>query len=388
MAQILQDVLMASFVRGLISRAYSPALFLSRHLGFGIDGRNVEQVPGLVYNYDIFDNVRTVSNARAPSASAGTVAPNTVGKNTVALATFREKLALEYGQLINIRQLGRNADDRDMMGAKYIERQVKYLRQRADNLREFVTGALFQGGKYGFFLNGDDWVPTYDTGNATVTVDLKLDSGNVLTGGSFAAGLQMGTGSNIIDAAWSSTSTDIPAHLDKIGSALQDLVGAPLARVYCGTDVWANVINNDKVRQIAGTSNISADFTQEPDKGPDGQLTGFVKSTLKARPWVTFYVWDGSLKVAATNASTFTNVKLLPRNYITFMVDPEASPWLRMVEGSDYIADNDWTDPVERFGFYAWAQQKSDLARVWYHTFQAVGLELNMPKGIGYARVQ
>lgn len=388
MAQILQDLLMASFVRGLISRVYSPSLFLSRTFGFGIDGSNVETIPGSVHTYDIYDNVRTVSNARSPAAPAGTIAANPVGKNTVTLATFKEMLPLEYNQLIQIRTLGKSATDRDAMGATYIENQVRTLRQRADNLREFLTGSIFQGGKYGFFFNGDDWVPTYDTTNAQLNVDLKYDSGNVLTGGSFAAGLQMGTGSNIITASWATASTDIPAHLDLIGSAFQDLVGAPLSRVYCGTDVWSNVINNDKVRQVAGTANISAEFAQEQDRGPDGQLTGFIKCRLKARPWVEWWVWDGSLRVATTNASTFANVKLMPRNYATFMVDPNIVPWLKLSEGSEYIADNDWDDPVERFGFYAWAQRKANPARVWYHTHQNVGLKCYMPKGIAYARVQ
>lgn len=385
---VIQDVLMASFVRGLISRVYTPAQFLSRHMGFGIDGRNVDQVPGTVYSYDIFDNPRTVQNARMQSAPAGTVAPNPVGKNTVALASFREKMPLDYTQMIQIRTLGQQASDRDKMGVKYIQKQVEFLRRRCDNLREFLTGSLFNGGKYGFFLNGDDLIPTYDTTNANFTVDLKIDTGNILTGGSFAAGLQMGSGSNIITAAWSNTSTDIPAQLDLISSAFQDQVGAPLARVYCGTDVWTNVINNTNVRQVAGTSNISAEFNQEKDVGPDGVPTGFIKCVLKARPWITWYVWDGSLSVAVTNATTFTNAKLLPRNYCTFMIDPEGSPWVKMIEGSDYIADNDWTDPVERFGFYAWAQTKADPARVWYHTFQACGIELNMPKALAWARVQ
>ena len=385
---VIQDVLMASFVRGLISRVYTPAQFLSRHLGFGIDGRNVEQVPGTVYSYDIFDNPRTVQNGRLQSAPAGTVAPNPVGKNTVALPSFREKLPLDYTQLIQIRTLGQQASDRDKMGVQYIEKQVGFLRRRSDNLREFLAGSVFQGGKYGFFFNGDDLVPTYDTTNAQLTVDMKIDTGNVLTGGSFAAGLQMGTGSNIVTATWATAATDIPLQLDGISSAFQDLVGAPMARVYCGTDVWTNVINNDKVRQIAGTANIPAQFDQEPDKGPDGVPTGFIKCVLKARPWITWYVWDGSLSLAVTSATNLTNVKLLPRNYCTFMVDPEGSNWLKMVEGSDYIADNDWTDPVERFGFYAWAQSKADPARVWYHTFQAAGIELNMPKALAYARVQ
>ncbi len=97
---ILQDLLLSSFVRDVISRVKLPTRFLSRHFGFGWEGGSLESVTGRVYTYDIYDKVRTVTNARLPNAPAGTIAPNPVGNNTVALARFAEKLPLDYNQLI------------------------------------------------------------------------------------------------------------------------------------------------------------------------------------------------------------------------------------------------------------------------------------------------
>lgn len=387
---ILQDLLLPSFVRGRVSRVKSPALFLSRHLGFQIGGPNVTQVRGRTYTYDIYDNVRSIANARAPSAPAGTISANPIGVNTVTLGMFKEKLPLDYGMLLQIRKIGSGASDQDVMGGVYIDNQVRTLRQRQDNGAEFLAGAIFQGGKYYYYFFNDDWVPTYNSSGAAVTVDLKYDSDNVLTGGSFAAGLQMGTGSNILTASWATAGTDIPANLDGISSAFQDIVGAPLKRVYCGTDVWNNVIQNTLVRQLAGTAAKSAEYNMEPDNGPDGTPTGFIKCTLVGRPWYDFYVWDGSLNVAASisgSTITYSNTKLLPRNYATFTIDLDGS-FLKAVEGSDIVKENDMAPPVERVGFYAWAQEKADPARVWYHTQRATGVELNMPKAIAYARVQ
>jgi hypothetical protein len=387
---ILQDLLMPSFVRDRISRVFSPARYLSRSLGFNLGGANVNTVRGRVYTYDIYDNVRTVSNARSPSSPAGTIAANPVGNNTVTLGTFKEKLPLDYNQLLQIRRIGEGASDIDVMGARYIDLQVMTLKQRSENAREFITGALLgNGGKYGYFFSGDDWVPTFDITNANIVVDCKIDTGNILdSAGAWGAGLQMGTGSNIITATWATAATDIPAALDGISSAFQDLVGAPLQRIYCGTDVWSNVIQNDKVKAVAGTANISAEFSQTEDVGPDGQKTGLIKCILKARPWIEWYVWDGSLRLPATNATTFGNVKMLKRGFITFMVDPASAKWMSAVEGSDVVKDNDLAPPVERYGYYAYAMEKADPARVWYHTQQILGLELNMPKGMGWAQVQ
>lgn len=388
---ILQDVLLASFVRDVISRVRLPGRYLSRSFGWGWDGPNITPVPGRVYTYDIYDNVRKIPNARLPGAPAGTISANPVGNNTVALARFAEKLPLDYNQVNLIRVLGKGASDRDRMGMSYIQAQVGTLRQRAENLWEFLTGALFRGGKYFFYQNGDDLVGTYRSASTFFGVDLKVDTGNI--GGNlqpaqaFAAALQMGTGANIIDAAWDNAATTILKHLHAINSAFQDLVGAPLARVYCGSDVWYNVLNNTEVRNQAGSANEPfAKYDMQADVGPDGTPTGLSIGRIRGIPWLDWYIWDGSLSIATTNATTFADVKMLPRGIATFMIDP-GTGWLKGIAGSEIVKDNDWSEPVERFGLYTWAMEKADPARVWYHTLQNVGIELNIPKGLATARV-
>jgi len=398
MTAILQDLLLPSFVRDVISRVKLPARYLSRYFGWGWDGLNIgprqslETINGRAYTYDIYDNVRTVANARAPGATSGTVAPNSVGNNTVVLGRFAEKLPLDYNQLLAIRVLGKNAGDRDRMGTTYIDKQVMTLRQRAENVWEFITGALFNGGKYGYFFNGDDFVPTYDTANANVTVDLKIDTGNLGNlGGAFAATLQMGTGANIIDAAWSSIATDIITHVSKIDSAFQDLVGAPLEAIFVPSGVWNNVLQNTGIRNVTGSANqVNADFQQTNITLPDGTtLAGVRQGTLKPWPWIKWIVWDGSLKVAKTTPTNIINVKLLPPNQATFFcAGHNDGTWLKGIQGSEIVKDNDIAPPVERFGLYTWAMERADPARVWYHTLQNVGIELNIPKGIAAATVQ
>lgn len=389
---ILQDLLMPSFVRDVISRVRVPGRYLSRYFGFGIDGANTVPVATAgqrQYTYDIFDNVRTIPNGRLPGAPSGTIAPNPVGNNTVTLARFAEKLPLDYNQLAAIRTLGKSAGDRDRMGASYIDRQVAYLRQRSENLWEFLTGALFRGGVYYFYQNGDDLVPTYESSSTFFGVDLKIPSSNKgnIGGGSFSACLQMGTGSNIIDTVWSNTSAEIVTDLNAIDSAFQDLVGAPLETVLCGSDVWTNVLANTQVRNMAGSaSEPFAAYNLEDVAGPDGTPTGVRVGSIKALPWLKWVIWDGSLSIATSSATTFGDVKLLPRNHATFMVG-DTTTWLKGIIGSEIVKDNDLAPPQERFGFYTWAMEKADPAAVWYHTLQNVGIELNMPKGIATARV-
>lgn len=384
---VLQDVLLASFVRDVISRVKLPTKFLSRHFGWGWDGANIQPVPGRVYTYDIYDNVRTVSNARLPGAPSGTVAASSVGNNTVSLARFAEKLPLDYNQVNYIRVLGKGASDRDRAGMTYIQAQVRTLRERAENVWEFLTMALFNGGKYYFYQNGDDLVPTFTTTN--FGVDLKINANNLgnLAGPAFAACLPMSTGSNIITNPWSDPINGTPIRDTlNVSSAFQDSPGAPCGEVWCGTDVWYAVLATNEVRALAGSANQPfAEWDRLPDSA-NGVNSGVMRGQLRGLPDVIWNIWDGSLSLATTNATTFGNVKILPRKVATFTL-PVDNSWIKGIHGSEIVKDNDWTEPIERYGLYTWAMEKADPAKVWYHTLQNCGVELNVPGAIASARV-
>lgn len=390
MASDVLSILTPSVVTKIVSRIKTPGSVLSRFFGFEIGGANVAQVPGNTYTYDLYDNVRGIARGRARGAPAGTTSANPIGNVQLTLAKAAEKIPMTYDKVSRIRTLGANAGTWDRMGKEYVDRQARTLKVRQENFREFITaGAVFRGGKYGFYLNGDDWVPTFDQSGTYVAVDHRIPSSNILTGGSFAAGLQMGTGSNIIDASWATASTDIPAHLEKISAAFQGLVGAPLKHIFCDPITKLAILQNDKVRQLAGTSNTAfASYERVSTKNPDGTDAALDRFTLKGAPAYEFFSYAGQLDVvtgAGTNSPTAT--QLLPDSYCTFMIEADPT-WFQMVEGSEIVKDNDMAPPVDRQGFYSWILEKADPARFELHTLQNVGVEINTPKGIAWARVR
>lgn len=390
MASDVLSLLTPSVVTKIVSRLRTPGNILSRHFGFEIGGANVSQVQGRTYTYDLFDNVRDVSRGRMPGAAAGTVTANPIGTVQLTLARSAEKLQLTYEFVNQIRALGENAGNLDRRGLKYIDRQAKVLRMRQENQREFqVAGAIFRGGKYGWYLSGDDLIPTFTTSSAYIAVDHRFSSENLLeSDATFGAGLTMDTGANIIDASWATASTDIPLHLEKISAAFMGQVGQPLHTVWVDPITKMYILQNDKVRQLAGTSSSPfATYERMPVKNPDGTESGIETFTLKGCPNYRFVSYAGQLKVATTSASTIASVQLLPDGYATFMIEPDNS-WFQMVEGSELVMDNDMADAVERTGFYAWLMRKADPARFEMHTLQNSGLELNIPKAIARARVR
>lgn len=389
MAADVLSVLTPSVVTKIVSRIRTPGSILSRFFGFEIGGKNVDQVWGRTYSYDLYDHVRKVARGRLPGAPAGSTSANPIGNVQLTLARSAEKVPMLYEKVNQIRQIGENAGTQDRMGLKYIDRQAMTLRQRSENFREFVTvGAILRGGSYGYYLSGDDLVPTWDTTGTYINVDHQIPAANKLTGTAFAAGLQMGTGANIVDASWAVSSTDIPLQLEKVSIGFMGQVGQPLKYIFLDPITKMHVLQNDKVRQLAGTSSTPfATYEKMPVKNPDGTDSSFDTFTLKGAPNYVFFSYAGQLEVASGNGTTLVDTKCLPDAFCTFMIDPDKS-WFQMVEGSEIVKDNDLAPGVERSGHYSWIMEKADPARFELHNIQNIGIELNIPKAIAFARVR
>ena len=383
---VIQDILNASRVTKIVSRIRTPGSVLSRHFGMNIGGPNVTQIQGRTYSYDIYDHVRKVALGKIPGAPASAVTVNPVGNNPVVLARSAEKISMDYEKVAIIRNIGENAGTQDRMGLRYIDKQATTLNQRQANFREFVVGSLFNGGISYFTVSGSDIIPSgYSSSGTLYGADLKLDSNYKLTGGSYADGLAMDTGSNIITGTWATASTDIPAQLLGISAGFQQGVGEPLSRIYLDATTWLYVLQNDKVRQLAGTSQEPfAKNEMTTDKAEDGSPTGLMMGTIRGLPWLKFYIYDGGLNLGSAG-TTYT--RLFPASYATFMIEPD-SLWFSGVEGSEVVLENDLATPTEVYGFHAWMMRKADPARFELHTLQNFGLELNIPKAVAWARVR
>lgn len=377
---VLQDLLAPSVVTGIVSRIYTPANPLSRFFGVQVGGKNVKKVPGRAHSYDILDNVRTIAKGRAPGTGPSVHALAAVGRQTQTIPRSYEKTALNYELLNNIRTLGKNAGERDKMGADYLQRQAYQQKLRQDNFREFMMASLLTIGTASFKYDGDDWTPVTSLSGVTgFTIDWLIPSGNIST---TIAGLDpLGSG-NIIDAAWSTTSTNIPLHLDSISAAFHQLVGLPLAYVITDSTVWNHVLNNTKLQAQGGSVNsVFADYTIDQQfKTDEGKLINVFQATIRARPWLKWLIVDTGLDVNGTYTKWFDGTKA------AFLVDPDAM-MLSGVEGSEPVKDNPMAPAVERYGFWSWLREWDEPARIELHSLQNFLLELPVPKGVMIAKV-
>lgn len=381
---VLSDLLAPSVVTGIVSRIYAPGDILQRFFGMQIGGPNVDQVPGRAYSWDIFDNVRDAAYGRAPATGPANVAPNPVGRQTNTFPRSYEKVPVSYELLNNLRTIGKNAGQRDKMGAAYLENQARYVKTRANNFRELLLAALLTQGTISFQFAGDNWLPVFSLGaNAGLTISWQVPSGNLLINGGFAAGLNMTGAGNIVTAAWSNASTDVIGQLVAISQAFQQLVGAPLARVMTDSTVWLYVLKNTGVQNLAGSANTGYaeyEYLGGQDRGPDGNKVSMFRARIKALPWLEWVICDAGLNVNGT-FTRFWNGR-----YATFMIEHDPM-WLKMQEGSEPVKENPIAPAVEQFGFHSWLREWDEPARIELHALQNVIPELRIPKALAIAAV-
>lgn len=331
-------------------------------------GRNKEQRMGRNFAWDIFDQTREVEGSRMPGTGPARVTPQPVGQVNGTFPRVHSSIQLPYESLGNIRQLG--GIELDPSGESYITRQITVLKQKYVNHVEMQYAAMLRG-QYYYSVTGDDLIPSLSSG--TFTIDYQIPSGN-------KSSLNMMGAGNIISALWSSASTDIPAQLNAINAAFEQLTGRPLEHVWLSSVTMNYVLTNDKVKALSGTANVVFDQdTRDP-------VTKDRTVVLKGIPWLTFHVTDGVLAFGGNGITGGTSVKLIPDGYASFCVEPDPS-WTNYLEGSEVVVEYPGASPTMRYGQHFWAESTTKPAG-----YELIGVlnglpALYAPKCLAYGTV-
>jgi len=318
----LQDLLRPSVVLGTISRTRYQYLTVSEMLGLvprdvigddaandvSLTTANMETLPARVGTYDVFNRPLNGVNIVGVGAPAQIIAPQAVGNVQYRVARIHPSLILYYDKMSNNRVIGQNAAAIDREGQAYITKQSQYLGLVTLNTLEIMVLGMISDSLY-LKPSGapDSYIPRLDNTGAVAQLKYQIPTTNI---SSAVPGLQMGTGSNIIDAAWSSTSTTILTHLNKIDAAFVSLTGRPLRRVVVNGIVWTYIINNTEIRTAAGTAATpwaSFDYTDPPMA--DGEVRAVRKAVLKAMPGVEFVINNENITVDGTQQYKFGSTK-------------------------------------------------------------------------------
>ncbi len=340
MGRSIQQVLAPKTILQAISQIEMPGTTLQSIFGWAFGGTNLTGQPGRNFSYDIFDNTRKIATGRVPGQAASRQKPQRVGHVHGTFPRSAETISLLDEELLNRRRLGGPVAELDRQGESYITKQEAYLGQRFANQIEFQTAAMIRG-SYSYAADGDDLRHGFSGGETTI--DFQIPSGN-------KSQLDMLGGGDILDADWTSTSTDIPLHLQNINTALVQLTGLGLSHVILTGTGWQHVINNTKVQTLGGSSNVVFESMRRVGQGE-------FSAVLRAIPWVTFHVVDYGLDVWDGSSETYT--KLIENDHAAFL--PEVSArWVQYLEGSEIVTEGPGGVRAERFGFYAYSYPTHD----------------------------
>lgn len=324
----IQQMLSVTYTSKAISRVAASTNFVQREFGMQPGGKNESKVGHRRFSYDVFNDTRKIGRSVAPGQPAAISSRNPVGVVSNTFPRMHDSMVLLLDEIHNYRAIGGPNQVYDEKGAKYIQRQQRFLGQKAGNFRSLLVGGMLRGAVYAH-ATGNDLYYDYTSSGAIWTVDFQIPSGNKTQLDMLGAG-------SIIDISWANPGANIPNHLGKINAAFQQLVGSSLQLCICNNTTWNYIVNNDYVIQNAGSVASPFDiWKREEGVAENGRRYTIQQASLKAFPLCRFIITDEGLDVGAPGSETYT--KFLPDGAVWFGPEPDPD-YFEMLLGDEPIS--------------------------------------------------
>jgi len=348
----LNQLLQAPTIRSVVSQLKSPISAFQQHYKMTPGSTATDRVTGTEIGWDIFNSTRKIAKVKPRNSGPARTTERPVGHNSATLVRMHDSIHLEQDKIFNTRDLGVGWNaPLDVMGQKYIERQLKQLTRLFANGREFMLSRMFRGG-FGVKFVGDDMklVESNDA-NAAFTVDYGIPTGNLNQ-------VTFGTSDATFTESFDDPSADIPGMLWNFRKRVMMLLGFEMTEYWINSTTFTKMQVNNYMAQVAGTANTVFEsitgqgLSKEEANAADGYVVRF-----RALPKHKFIVYDGTL-IVGDNVDTVTDMTqvslTVPDNIMIATPAPDDSDWLGCAEGSEIVAES-YVDPGKHVhGFHTW----------------------------------
>ena len=241
----IQQLMQTPVITRVVSRIKTPMTLFQSFFKMLPGQAATQNVSGRYLGWDIFDKTRLIAEGRAPGTGPSTVQRKAVGHvSAVAFRSF-EKINILHEEIFRTRPLGQQFGTVDVNGQNYVNRQLEYMTQRFRNSREFIISRMLRGG-FGVKQVGETWVPV-EKGAGTFDIDYGVPSEHLNQ-------LDLGTGSNVIDAGWQTASTNVVKQILNVNRAYERLHGRPLRHIWINSSTFEMLLNNTSLQNVAGTA--------------------------------------------------------------------------------------------------------------------------------------
>jgi hypothetical protein len=322
----VNDALAPEVILREVTRIQLPGTTLSDLFGWGMSARDPATQTGNMIDYDLregsydtFNRTQDIASGRVPGTANFNLPPQKVGRVRFAIPRAAERIPLSDEELVNRRQIGQAVTVIDSMGENYLMRQKRFLAERIANMIEFQTAAMLRG-SYTYDQQGDELRQGFSGGSETI--DFQIPSGNKNQ-------LDMLGNGAIISAGWNIPSTDIPAQLLAMNDQMNALCGMGIEHGVCNSATFQYLINNDKIKGQAGTSNTP--YESYVRRGP-----GEYAIVLKAIPWLQWHIIDYRLNL--WNGTTTSRVNLVGTDQVNLFPTPSPA-WVQYCNGGEVVTE-------------------------------------------------
>lgn len=374
----IQQILQPQVLTKVISRQMAAEKWILQFMGMQPGGANEEFFGhGRTGSYNIFNNTRQIGRGRAPGTAAARVKRQGVGTVPIVYPRMHESVGLLAEELHNLGQLA-DPRMRDVAGVDMIQRQTRFLAQKAANWRAAMVIGMLRDSLY-VTESGDDWYFNFTSSGALFQINSNMPTGNKTQLDMLGAG-------NIISTSWDNPTADIPSHIANIDAAFQQLYGGRLSVIITTGQIWQYVIKNDHVASQAGIANTPfRRFERVVGEREDGSPLNVSVGELACRPGCLWYITDEGLDLGAPGSETFT--KYVGSSNAIFMPDPQTPGIFGMQLGSEPIAEYDGGPKTVRVGSSSWAKESSNPTVTELFTLDNALAINHIPSSVAYGTV-
>jgi hypothetical protein len=376
----LQQLMQTPVITRVVSRIKTPMTLFQNFFKMLPGQAGTQNVSGRYLGWDIFDKTRLIAEGRAPGTGPSTVQRKAVGHVSAVAYRAHEKITLLHEEIFRTRPLGQQFGVVDVNGQNYINRQLEYMTQRFRNSREFMISRMLRGG-FGVKQTGESWIPV-EKGAGTFDIDYSLPSEHLNQ-------LDLGTGSDIIDAGWQTASTNVIKQVLNVNKAFERLHGRPLRHIWINSSTFELLLNNTSLQNTAGTAyRIFDSLTARNMSSAEGIPDSGFDVVFRGLPLQTFHIYDGVLNVdQSVDSDTAANSSMfIPDNTAIFMPDPNPD-WVGLINSSEFVKENIMDNGKQVYGFHSWTTNTIDPAGVELKMIDNCLPVLYVPKSIAYGTV-
>lgn len=369
-AQLMQS----ETITGLFSHIKSPGTFFQRFTKTSPGDPSSARHRGRHIGWDIFNATRTRAQGRAPGSGPGTTSRKPVGHVSAQCYRSFEKTLLLDEEIYMGRPLGGAIGTVDARGQAYVAKQVKFLKQRMVNSREFMVSRLFRGG-FGVAIDGESFKLT-EFGAGTFDVDMQLPA----THKDYLDGL--------VTESWQNPNADLITFFLNLNAVAVRETGMMITRCIINSVTLGYLFTNVGLAQVGGSAyRIFDQFTVKELQTSNGTRPSGYDVVFRALPQIIFHVTDEVDVPGDTDSITAAGTsKYVPDGKAIFTPDPD-SEWVGYIEGSEVVRENVMDNGKEVFGFHAWTTPVIDPPGSELKNLDNGLPALMMPRVIFYATI-